>query len=675
MDKLKAAFLGAGYISKYHANAQDIFDLVAVADFNKARASKLSANACKNLDELFNYHPQVIHILTPPDYHAQEAIKALDKGANVFLEKPMCLNTQEASAIIEKAKQKNLRVGVNHNFLFYPVYEELKNAIQSKELGPIDHVTITWHRDLDLLKTGPYDNWMLKDPKNLILEIGSHLAALYLDLIGKPDRFNVEASDPIDLPSGITVYRRLIVIGYKNQICGEIRLSLRSGMDERSIEVRGLNGKAKVDFDANTFILKKNGSYSLDFDRYFSTRKEASQLNVQGFNTLKNYILSKFKLSKIKDPYSQSIDNSIRTFYTKDDPRQSAEFGKEVIAFCEAITEKLPKIDKKTPTSYIKTTTPKILVLGGSGFIGKAFLNKLKEPVKVLSRNQFSHPNVELIRGSLSNDDDIKRALEGVDTVVHLARAQASTWDEYQKQEIDVNYKLAKIAESFPLKRFIYTGTIDSYYAGEPNQKIDDTTPLDPHLASRNFYARAKGLSEEAFKNLPYIILRPAIVIGEGTSPFHFGVGRFSANGTVCELWGEGNNYLPLVWVNDVADAIRLAIDTPNIEKETFLLTSPPLLTARAYIEALSKALNTKIEILPTSPLSYYSIDLFKWLIKTLVNHPNRKLPSYQDWNSRTQKALFDSSRAERILNWHPIKDKNLLIKEGIEKPAHDWLK
>ena len=154
----------------------------------------------------------------------------------------------------------------------------------------------------------------------------------------------------------------------------------------------------------------------------------------------------------------------------------------------------------------------------------------------------------------------------------------------------------------------------------------------------------------------------------------HFGVGKFAANGTEVELWGDGKNPLPLVLVEDVAKALLLAKDAPDIVKETFLLTSPPLLNALEYIEALEKAIRTDIKVIPKSPFNYYVFDGLKWLVKLAINHPNRKTPSFRDWKSRTQAALFDSSKAERLLGWRPVKEKDAFIQNGIILPVQEWL-
>ena len=82
----------------------------------------------------------------------------------------------------------------------------------------------------------------------------------------------------------------------------------------------------------------------------------------------------------------------------------------------------------------------------------------------------------------------------------------------------------------------------------------------------RNYYARAKALSEQVLmelhreQGLPVVIFRPGIVIGRGGSPLHWGIGMWSFD-AVCQLWGRGTTPLPLVLVEDVASALVAALE------------------------------------------------------------------------------------------------------------------
>ena len=57
-----------------------------------------------------------------------------------------------------------------------------------------------------------------------------------------------------------------------------------------------------------------------------------------------------------------------------------------------------------------------------------------------------------------------------------------------------------------------------------------------------------------------------------------------------------------------------------------------------------------------------------------LVRHPEHIMPSYRDWESRTQKARFDCAKAKRVLGWQPVADRAALVERGTAVPAREWL-
>ena len=70
-----------------------------------------------------------------------------------------------------------------------------------------------------------------------------------------------------------------------------------------------------------------------------------------------------------------------------------------------------------------------------------------------------------------------------------------------------------------------------------------------------------------------------------------------------------------------------------------------------------------------------YVADLAKWPVKLAVRHPDAgRVPSYSDWESRTQKAEFDSSRTREELGWTPISDPERMVNEGIGGSLAGWL-
>jgi len=169
------------------------------------------------------------------------------------------------------------------------------------------------------------------------------------------------------------------------------------------------------------------------------------------------------------------------------------------------------------------------------------------------------------------------------------------------------------------------------------------------------------------------IVFRPGIVIGRGGSPFHWGIGMWSWN-AVCQIWGQGRNPLPFVLVEDVARALVAAVDIPEIEGESFNLVAETDLTALDYLKALEEHAGVSFQKFPTPPWKFYAVDLVKWVVKQMVRHPDKRRPSYRDWETRTQRARYDCTKARRLLNWNPVCDRDEIIRRGIQLPSSEFL-
>lgn len=168
------------------------------------------------------------------------------------------------------------------------------------------------------------------------------------------------------------------------------------------------------------------------------------------------------------------------------------------------------------------------------------------------------------------------------------------------------------------------------------------------------------------------MVARPAIVIGPGGDPHHWGIGSWASPDT-CRLWGDGTNPVPLVLADDVATALVRCLDVEGIEGESFNLAADASVTPREYLEAMSKALGTWIDVQSGSPLRFYTGDMGKWMVKQLIRHPERRFPSYRDWKSRTYRARYDCSKAKRVLGWVPVSDRETLLDEGVRRAALEW--
>jgi predicted dehydrogenase/nucleoside-diphosphate-sugar epimerase len=708
---LAIGFLGTGYIADWHAKALRTLPgtkLAAVCDRDPERVRAFAGRygvtrVYTSLDAMLaDGQLAAIHVLLPPELHAQNALVIIDAGVDVVIEKPMATCVESCTNLITRAQSKGVKIGVGHNFLFSPVYQRLKQDLRSGKLGRPDEITITWNKELPQLRTGPFDIWMLRAPQNIMLEVGSHLVAHMLDLIGSPRIVGVSATNPLDLPGGNRFFRRWHIEASQASTGVTLNLSFASGFSEHSIHIRGSLASATADFERNTYLLHRHTKFGLDVDCFRMVVSEGKALQRQAWRSFTHVALSKLRRS-IGNPYGEGIAIALRSFYARsawNDAGLSPEFGRDVVHTCVEIGRKGGvEGEGSTPPSVTACSTPntvasgtkappEILILGATGFIGQELVRQLVasgHSIRVLVRNPSRLPpelrsrEVDIAVGDLSRNGDLASALNGIRCVYHLARAQVKTWEEYTEHEIEVTRRVAEESLAAQVKRLIYTGTIDSYYAGSKAGTITENTPLDPHIGWRNYYARAKALSEQCLTSLhrqhglPVVIFRPGIVIGQGGSPLHWGVGMWSWN-AVCQVWGKGQNPLPFVLVEDVAKALASALHVPGIEGESFNLVAESRLSAFDYLHALEECTGGEFQKIPTPPWRFYIIDVMKWMVKRAIRHPDQRRPCYRDWETRTQLAHYDCSKARKILNWSPTSVQAKIVHAGIQLPAQEQL-
>ncbi|MDF0542215.1 NAD(P)-dependent oxidoreductase [Sphingobium sp. H39-3-25] len=321
-----------------------------------------------------------------------------------------------------------------------------------------------------------------------------------------------------------------------------------------------------------------------------------------------------------------------------------------------------------------------VLVVGGTGFVGQHLVGKLAgrgRVARVLTRNPqaaqtaLHRAGIELVEGNYRDPVALDAALDGVDAVCHLAKGEGRNWQEYLDNDVEPTRQVAEAALRRGVRRFIYVGSIDSYASASAADRIDGSTALDPRIERRNHYARSKATCEQMLlemardRGLPLVILRLGIVIGAGSSPIHYGVGRFSAWNRLT-FWGDGTHKLPFVLVEDAADALVRALEAPGIEQCSFLITDAPLLSARDYVAAMQARSGGRVHAAPRAIWRYWLADLAREMVKTAIRHPNRHLSSLHDWECRSHRATYDSAQSAAALGWRPAGTRQALIERGI---------
>ncbi|HZL11715.1 MAG TPA: Gfo/Idh/MocA family oxidoreductase [Prolixibacteraceae bacterium] len=155
--KIRFAVVGQGHIGKRHAemilrNPQS--ELAAVCDILTPEECKVSYDGIpfyRSIDELLKKETDldVLNICSPNGLHAEMAIKALEKGIHVVIEKPMALTRADAEKVVFKSLEKNKSAFCVMQNRYSPPSVWLKNVIRQNVLGKLFHVQINcyWNRD------------------------------------------------------------------------------------------------------------------------------------------------------------------------------------------------------------------------------------------------------------------------------------------------------------------------------------------------------------------------------------------------------------------------------------------------------------------------------------------------------------------------------------------------
>jgi UDP-glucose 4-epimerase len=250
----------------------------------------------------------------------------------------------------------------------------------------------------------------------------------------------------------------------------------------------------------------------------------------------------------------------------------------------------------------------RILVTGGSGFIGGRLINELKaqkHDVIVLDKRK-SNLDVEFINGDISNPEIINYNYGEVDFIFHIA-AQSGGYFSLENPYLDVMWNsvgsmnVVKLAQKLKVKKLIYTSSMAVYGNKENATEDGEVNPI-------SFYGASK-LSAEYFvklvkehSNIPYTIFRLFATYGAGQdlSNKHQGILSIyldqALNGDTVKITGAKDRVRELVHVNDVVQALMLSFkDSTN--NEIYNVTCNERLTPEIIINKIGERLKKKLLI------------------------------------------------------------------------------
>jgi nucleoside-diphosphate-sugar epimerase len=281
---------------------------------------------------------------------------------------------------------------------------------------------------------------------------------------------------------------------------------------------------------------------------------------------------------------------------------------------------------------------------------------------------------VETVGVSLKDREGLTDAMRGMDVVFNLARAMGTSWEDCLINDVGVAETIAEASMTAGVKRLVYTGTIASYDMSDPNVKITEDLGFPDDMTDRNLYARSKAECERRLmamhkdRGLPLTIARPGIVVGPGGPLQHWGIGRWHGAGAV-RIWGHGNNILPFVLNDDVANGlIRMAEDDAAVG-EDFNLVGEPMMSGRDYFAAIHQVYGAKLRVSGSNLNLLFAADAVKHVLKKhALRRTGLTRPSLADWKSRAHFSPFVNDKPKTMLGWAPEADRSAFVEKGIKE-------
>jgi len=254
----------------------------------------------------------------------------------------------------------------------------------------------------------------------------------------------------------------------------------------------------------------------------------------------------------------------------------------------------------------------KFLITGGAGSVGQALTRSLLDKghsVRVLDKKadplqSLDHKRFELIKGEIEDPPAVRRAVKGVDVVVHLAWSFSDDPIELLASDLKGQVLLLDAAASEKISHFFYTSTAVVY--GKPTKfPVTEEDPCLVEDARKPFYGIAKLTAEKLLlayfktKGLPVTIFRFWWSYGEEIGGRHLRdlIKLGQAGKPLMVPKGAGGSFLHL---DDLGNALLLASKKPKTFGEIFNLSTLFLSweeVARIIIEVTDSS--SPLEVIP----------------------------------------------------------------------------
>ncbi|MEO5936755.1 MAG: NAD-dependent epimerase/dehydratase family protein [Terriglobales bacterium] len=305
----------------------------------------------------------------------------------------------------------------------------------------------------------------------------------------------------------------------------------------------------------------------------------------------------------------------------------------------------------------------KVLVTGGSGFLGAVLVRQLVERGDACRSfdilDDTGRPReVEFISGDIRDLDAVRRACAGMDVVLHNVALVPIAKDD--KAFVEVNLggtaNLLRACREAGVKKVVYTSSSAIYGVPDANPVTESTVPHPGEAYGRAKWGAEKLCLDEAKNGLDVSIIRPRTILGPGRLGIFGILFEWIRNGQNVPVLGKGDNTFQFVHVEDLARACVLAGDKAS--PEVFNCGTDRFGTMRELLEAVCRYAGTGSRI----------AQLPRGITLKLMRLTSRLgLSPLAEYHAMMygQSMWFDISAAQSQLQWQPKYSNEEMILES----------
>ncbi len=184
--KPRLGFLGTGWIGRHRMERiaeSGTADNAMICDSSPAVLAEAAKSApeaiiAHDFDELLAADLDGIVIATPSALHAEQSIRALNRGLAVFCQKPLGRTAEEAAAVVRAAAAANRLLGVDFSYRYTEGMRRIRDAVATGEIGRVYACELVFHNAYGPDKSWFYDARL--SGGGCVMDLGVHLVDLAL---------------------------------------------------------------------------------------------------------------------------------------------------------------------------------------------------------------------------------------------------------------------------------------------------------------------------------------------------------------------------------------------------------------------------------------------------------------------------------------------------------------